>query len=269
MSALVLTLRAAPAQRVDLSPLTPERLRGAGEDPSAVALVSGNRRVAVGELFAVTPGDCGEIVIRNGSPRLDFIGRDMREGSITVEGDAGAWLGQGMRGGRLRVTGSAGPGVGAAMGGGVIEVEGDAGDFLGGALPGETRGMSGGTVLVAGQAGERAADRMRRGTIVVLGGAGAHAGSRMIAGTLAVLGEAAAERPGYLMKRGSLLLRTLPPRLPTFADAGVHELGFLRLLAGALEGRYRRAVTEQGLRVRRLIGDAAVGGKGEILVWQG
>jgi formylmethanofuran dehydrogenase subunit C len=154
---------------------------------------------------------------------------------------------------------------------GFVAIGGSAGDFLGGALPGEMRGMSGGVVTVAGSTGERAGDRMRRGTILVGGNAGAYAGSRMIAGTLVVLGEQAGAYPGFIMRRGTLLLRAAPQRLlPTFADAGTHELGFLRLLRRSLAGTGTGAATldQLGLRVRRFIGDAAVAGKGEILVWQ-
>ncbi len=271
MSALILTLRARPPQRVDLSPLTPGRLRDAG-DVARIELVSGNRRLRVGDLFDVRPGDCDEIRIEGGCDRLDFIGRDLDGGAIVVDGDAGACLGQGMCGGRLRVTGSVGPWAAAAMGDGVIDIGGDAGDFLGAALPGAMRGMGGGLVTVAGRAGARAGDRMRRGTIVVGGGVGPYAGSRMIAGTLITLGAAAGAYPGFLMRRGSLLLRRPAERLlPTFADCGTHDLGFLRLLAAALRhsGPCGALLDGLGTRVRRFVGDGAVGGRGEILVWEG
>jgi formylmethanofuran dehydrogenase subunit C len=155
------------------------------------------------------------------------------------------------------------------MQGGAIAIAGDAGERLGGALPGQMRGMSGGLVTVGGNAGDRAGDRMRRGTIVVRGGAGAGIASRMIAGTVVVLG-AAGPWSGLDMKRGTVLLRALPQRmLPTFADAGEHDLGFLRLLvrAAGLEAPLARELAALGTRVRRHVGDAAAGGTGEILVW--
>ncbi len=270
MSALVLTLKSPPRQRVDLSPLTPSCL--AAHEVAAIAgieLSSGNRRVPVGDLFEVAPGDPRQLVIRSASTRLDFIGRNLCEGSITVEGDVGAYLGLGMRGGHIEVTGGAGPWAGAAMCGGAIEIHGDAGDFLGGALPGDMRGMAGGLVAVRGRAGERAGDRMRRGTIVIGGNVGAYPGSRMIAGTLIVLGSGIGAYPGFGMRRGTVLFRHRPPHLlPTFADCGTHELGFLRLLKRSLGGIAfaAPALGELRERVRRLVGDAAADGKGEILV---
>jgi formylmethanofuran dehydrogenase subunit C len=272
VSALVFALKTPPRQRVDLSPLTPERLRDmAPGDIARIELASGNRRIAVGELFAVAAGNPGEIIIRGSTSRLDFIGRDMGDGAITVEGDAGAYLGHGLRGGRLRVTGGVGPWAAAEMQGGSIVIEGDAGDFLGAALPGAMRGMSGGLVAVRGRAGERAGDRMRRGIIVIHGAAGAYAGSRMIAGTLAIMGRGSGAYPGLGMKRGTLLFRELPQSvLPSFVDCGLHELGFLSVLHRTLRGLDSGAVANVALatRVRRYVGDVATDGKGEILVWQ-
>lgn len=272
MSGLVLTLRAPPRQRVDLSPLTPDRL----QDIDAAALASlplacGNRPVAAGELFAVTSGDPDDLRLVGDCGRFDRIGADMTRGAITVEGDAGAYLGHAMRGGRIHVRGSAGIGAAQEMRGGEIEIDGSAGDFLGGARPGEMKGMSGGLVVVRGDAGDRAGDRMRRGTIIVEGSLGAYAASRMIAGTVIGLGPATGAYPGFAMKRGSLILLSRPDReLPTFADCGRHDLAFLRLLLRALKGRSRRLddLAARPPLVQRLAGDHAAGGKGEILLWE-
>lgn len=270
MSALVLTARALPRQRLDLSPLTPERLRGL--DTAAIGrleLPSGNARIPVAELFSIAGGSPEEIVIRGATAGCDFIGRDMRAGSVTVEGDAGVCCGQDMRGGALRVTGNVGPWAGSAMTGGRLEIGGDAGESLGGPVPGGMRGIGGGIVLVRGRAGDRAADRMRRGIVVVEGDAGDYAGSRMIAGTLLVLGSIG-DYPGFAMKRGTLMLREMPRRfLPSFTDCGAHELGFVRLLAGILgDDGAAAGIRSLGVRLRRHLGDSAVDGKGEVLVWQ-
>ena len=268
MSGLEFRLKSPPPQRVDLSPLTPDRLRDrSAAEIARIELTSGNRRLAAGELFEITPGDPGEIGIRESCDRLDFIGRDMTAGTIAVDGDVGAYAGQFMRGGRLRVSGRAGPWAAAGLMGGAVEL-GAAGDDLVGALPGDMRGMGGGVVLVHGNVGDRAGDRMRRGVIVVSGDAGAFAGSRIIAGTL-VVGGAVGACPGYGMKRGTLLLRT-PPRdaLPTFADCGSHDLGFVPVLVRWLRAQGAPAAMLAGLsgRARRLVGDLAIDGQGEILL---
>ena len=270
MSGLALTLRDPPRHRLDLSPLVPDRL--AGLDATAIAaieLAGGNRRLRVGDLFTIATGDPADLSIRNACDKLDFIGRDMAGGTITVEGDAGAYVGFGLRGGGIHVRGSVGPWVGAEMHRGVIEVDGSAGDFAAGAIPGETKGVHGGLVIIHGDAGHRAGDRMRRGILVIEGSVGSHAGSRMIAGTVAALGEAVGPYPGFGMRRGSLILSSAPERLsPTFADCGEHDLGFLKLLPQVVGDRSTRLAELWAMppRVHRFAGDLAAGGMGEILI---
>lgn len=271
MSGLVLTLKQRPRQRIDLSALIPERLQGLDARAiGALALGSGAQPVSVADLFTIAPGDPADLHIAESCDKLDGIGSNMTSGAITVTGNAGAYLGLAMQSGRIVVRGDAGAYAAAGMRGGQVEIGGNAGDHLGGALAGDMKGMSGGLVVVRGNAGDRAGDRMRRGVIVVEGGVGACAGSRMIAGTLVVLGSALGPYPGFGMKRGTLILLARPPReLPSFADCGRHDLGFLRLLLRDLRGHSRSldALAERPAQVQRFAGDLAVGGQGEILLW--
>ena len=272
MSALVLTLRVPPRQRVDLSSLTPDKLQGV--DAAAIAtlpLQCGNRSVALAELFTVTSGDPDDLRLVGDCGMFDKVGAEMTRGTITVEGAAGAYLGHAMRAGRIHVRGSVGIGAAMEMRGGEIAIDGRAGDYLGGARPGEMKGMSGGLVVVRGDAGDRVGDRMRRGTIIVEGKLGGYAASRMIAGTILALGPTIGPYPGFAMKRGSLILLSRPDRvLPSFADCGRHDLAFLRLLLRALKGRSPRLddLARRPPLVQRLAGDQSAGGKGEILLWQ-
>jgi formylmethanofuran dehydrogenase subunit C len=269
VSALCLTLREPPARRVDLSPLTPDRL--AGKTPAQVAalpLRSGNRTVRVDDLFSVSGTSITEIEIRNACDRLDRIGEGMTHGRILVQGAAGAYLGARMAGGMIEVRGDAGAYAATGMSGGLIRVAGAAGDFLGAAIPGDQRGMRGGTVLVGGDAGDRAGDRMRRGLVLIEGRAGDYCASRMLAGTIAVWGPVG-RFPGMAMKRGTLLLRDAPALLPTFSDSGRQPLGFLSLLVRswrALPGRFA-TIADSEAQVQRYMGDLANDGRGEILVW--
>ncbi len=264
MSALCFQLREPPPQRLDCSPLTPERLRGLGlADITRLPLQTTRAAVAVGDLFTVTAGDPANIVIAGGSPRLDDIGAGMTMGSITVEGSVGIRAGAGMRGGRLSVTGEAGPYAASGMLGGAIEIGGNAGDFLG--APGIGAGMAGGMVVVRGSAGARAGDRLRRGVIVIEGDSGDYPASRMVAGTLVICGRAGAA-PGYLMRRGTLFAESAVP-LPTFLATGASDHVFRALLARALAPASRRAaslVARSGLA--RFGGDVAGLGKGELLI---
>ncbi len=267
MSPLVLTLRQAPEQRLDLSPLVPHLLAGKkAAEIEKLELQTTRTPVTVGDAFRLRMGDAAHIRIEGAHDRLDRIGHAMTDGEILIEGDVGAQAGRLMRGGSLVVRGSAGPWAGSAMVGGRLEIARDAGDHLGGPFAGETVGMRGGAIVVRGSAGARAADRMRRGTIVVEGPCGAYAGSRMIAGTLVLL-RRAGPLPGYLMKRGTIVLGADTEELsPTFIDCGVHALVAMRLLSDFVGTYSRRAAA--GLRgpLRRYAGDMAVLGKGEVFV---
>ena len=126
--------------------------------------------------------------------------------------------------------------------------------------------MAGGLLLVRGDVGPRAADRLRRGVVLIEGRAGAYAGSRMIAGTLAIGGEAG-DLPGYLMARGTILLGRGATRLsPSFGDCGEHDLVAARLIADYVAGESTKLARLFRRRLRRLAGDLAALGKGEILL---
>jgi formylmethanofuran dehydrogenase subunit C len=223
-------------------------------------------RVSVGDVFHIRKGDAAAILIEGGSARFDRVGMSMADGTLQVEGEVGVQAGRAMSGGRLTIRGHAGPFAASGMKGGMLEIEGDSGERLGGPLSGETVGMSGGVVHVRGDAGCRAGDRLRRGAILIEGRAGAYAGSRMIAGTLVIGGEAG-DLPGYLMNRGTILLgRGATILSPTFADCGEHDLVAARLLANYVARSSARLARLVRKPPRRLAGDLAALGKGEILL---
>jgi formylmethanofuran dehydrogenase subunit C len=270
MSDLVLRLRAEPRFRLDLSPLTPERLAGqSAEAVSRLPLTYGRRSVPVGEWFDVRGAGGPRLVIEGDGSRLDRIGAAMRDGLIRIEGNAGAYLGIGMRGGQIEVSGDTDAYAASGLAGGLVRIRGDAGDFLGAALPGEHRGMRGGVVIVGGRLGDRAADHMRRGLILAEGSCGDYCGARMQGGTIAMLGACGAH-PGFAMRRGTLLFAGAAPAPgPTFNEAGELPLGFLVLLARSwreLPSRFA-SLSRPSIRVRRWVGDLAFGGQGELIHW--
>lgn len=267
MKPTVLMLRERPPERLDLSPLVPHRLAGRSAAAiESIELQTTRHKIRVGDAFHLRLGDVERIRIEGECDRLDRIGEAMSGGEIMVEGHAGIALGRRMTGGRLTVRGHVGPLAASGMSGGRIEIAGNAGDRLGGPLAGETAGMRGGVVVVRGNVGEQVADRMRRGVIIVEGRAGPHAGSRMIAGTLIVRRRSGA-LPGYLMARGTIILGEGAEELaPTFADCGIHDLLALRLLATFVAGQSRKGASCLRKRLRRLAGDMAVLGRGELFV---
>jgi formylmethanofuran dehydrogenase subunit C len=263
---LVLTLRGRPEQRLDLSPLVPHLLAGkTAAEIEAIALQTTRVRVTVGDVFRIRMGDAQRIRIEDACDRLDQIGAGMNGGEIEAVGDVGIQAGRLMTGGGLTIRGNAGHWAASGMKHGLIEITGSTGDRLGGPLAGEVSGMRGGVVIVRRNAGARAGDRLRRGTIILEGSAGDHAGSRMIAGTLIIRGAAGA-LPGYLMNRGTIVLGEGASLWPTFADCGVHKLVAMRLMADFIKPYSKGAAALLGRPLRRLAGDMAVSGHGELFL---
>lgn len=269
MSALTLTLKSTPAQRVDMSAVTPANLSGKkAAEIGKIKLQSGNRTLTVAELFTVKAGSANDIVIRKSSDKLDNIGTALTSGSITVYGRAGHRVGAGMTGGALTVHGDTLDWAGTGMLGGTLTIRGSTGRCLGAAWPGDVFGMRNGTIIVTGNAGERVGDKMRRGAIVIEGNAGDYCGARMVSGTILVCGKVG-DFTGFSMRRGSILL-TREPRLPaTFNNCGNFEFGFLPLLLRSLAKTSRRvaALAKRGSRkAQRFAGDLAGAGRGEVLI---
>lgn len=269
MSALTFTLKNPPAQRIDCSPLTADKLTDKSvAEIAELTLVIGNQKKRVDELFEISGSDVADICFEHATAKLDHIGHGMSTGKITVNGDAGAYLGQFMTAGEITVNGNTGLYTACEMKGGQLKVNGNAGDFVGGARIGYKNGMTGGTVIITGNTGARTGDHMRRGMILIEGNAGDYCGSRMVSGTIAVLGQVG-KHLGYAMKRGTLLL-TQPPQdgiSANFNDCGSHTLAFLPLMFASfkkLDSQF--ANVETFSRVQRYAGDISGIGMGEILV---
>lgn len=269
MSALTFTLKNPPAQRIDCSPLTADKLADKSVDAiAALTLVMGNQKVRLDEVFDISGSDLAEICFENATEKLDHIGHGMSTGVITINGNAGAYLGQFMTDGEIFVNGNTGIYTACEMKGGQIKVNGNAGDFVGAARIGYKNGMTGGTVIITGNSGERTGDHMRRGMILIEGDAGDYCGSRMVSGTIAVLGQVG-QHLGYAMKRGTLLLTQAPQHgiAANFNDCGSHTLAFLPLMFAAfkkLDSQF--AKVDSFSRVQRYAGDLSGIGMGEILV---
>jgi len=268
MKALTLTLKNSPEQRIDMSPLACHLLKTlAVADIAALTLQSGKRKLRVDELFTIEGLDNQQIIIKNSHEKLDFIGKELDGGSISVEGDAGAYLAMCMKSGEIKISGNAGLYAACEMKKGYLEVSGNVGDFLGAALPGNKMGMKGGTIVVKGNVGQRAGDHMRRGNILIEGNAGDYCGSRMTAGTIAVMGQTG-RYLGYAMRRGTLLLWNQPQLTASFNDCGAHTLAFLPILFASfrtLNSRFSE-VSQSFNRVQRYAGDMSEMGRGEVLV---
>ena len=142
MSPLTFSLKSAPSQRLDLSKLTPDRLKDMKPaEIQRIAVGATREPLLVGDIFALKGRDAAEIRFEGGSDRLDFLGHGMEKGVIRVDGDVGFKAGRRMRGGEIEVRGNAGPWLGSQMSGGRITISANAGDSVGGPVSGELAGI--------------------------------------------------------------------------------------------------------------------------------
>jgi len=267
MSALTLTLKKIPQQRIDCSPLTPDALAGKSiAEIGAIELQSGKLKLRTDAVFDISGDDANDLVFMNSRDKLDYIGSAMQSGRIIIHGDAGWYLGFQMKKGNIVLHGHAGNFAASGMAGGTLHIHGSVGDYLASAIPGDRKGMKGGLVIVTGNAGDRVGDQMRRGIVLIEGNAGAYCASRMLAGTIGVMGSVG-DYVGYGMRRGTLLLFSQPRLHATLQDCGSHTLPFLKLMFKSFSGLPSKFASIHLNRVQRYAGDLANDGKGEILVF--
>jgi len=267
---LTLTLRAAPEAPVLAEALCPDLLAGLTKpEIERLELWHGNRRAALGELFAVSGDGAQDVRVVGDLGRVAGLGAGMAGGRLTLAGGAGPHAGAGMRGGELVVEGDAGDWAGAEMRGGRLVVRGSAGRRLGGAYAGSRAGMRGGEILVHGDAGGEAGAGLRRGLIAVAGRVGEAAGLSAPAGTIVALG-ALGPHPGAGMRRASIVAMAAAPLLPTYARACTYRPPFVRLCLRRLRALGLPVTDDQiAGRYTRWSGDGLELGRGEILTLEG
>jgi formylmethanofuran dehydrogenase subunit C len=264
---LTLTLREAPVAPVLAQAVGPDRLAGlSAAEIERLEVWHGNRRAALGELFAVSGAGDDDLRVEGDLAHVAGIGTGMTGGRLTLVGRAGPHVGAGMRDGEIVVEGDAGDWAGAEMRGGRLVVRGSAGRRLGGAYAGSRAGMTGGEIVVHGDAGEEAGAGLRRGLIAVAGGAGPAAGLSALAGTIVAFGALGAH-PGAGMRRASIVAMTAGTLLPTYAPACTYRPPFLRLCLRRLRA-LGLPVTDEQIegRYTRWSGDALELTRGEILI---
>jgi formylmethanofuran dehydrogenase subunit C len=264
-----LTLKESPTVPLEAEILSPDTIASLRrEEIVALPIFLGKRQRRLDDFFAVEGDGSDELEIRGDVGRVKWLGRGMTRGKITILGNAGMHLGAYMKGGAIEVRGSASDWVGAEMTGGLIHIHGDAGGQIGAAYRGSLSGMNGGAILVEGSAGIEIGMRMRRGIIAVKGPVRDFAGLQMKGGTLFLLGGAEI-RTGAWMIRGTIVSLKPIALLPTFSIACTYTPVFLHLYAHRLrELGFSLPDSASAGSYQRYTGDAAVPGKGELLVWQ-
>jgi formylmethanofuran dehydrogenase subunit C len=269
MTRTILTLKERPHVPLEAEVLVPDVIAGLGHNEvRALPVVLGKRLYRLDDFFEVEGAGSEELEIRGDAGRVKWIGRGMTRGRIAIQGNAGMHLGAYMKGGTIDVTGNASDWAGAEMRGGTIHIHGDAGGQIGAAYRGSLAGMNGGMILIDGSAGIEVGMRMKRGLIAVRGRVRDFAGLQMKGGTIVLMGGAEL-RTGAWMIRGTIISLVPVRPMPTFSHACTYNPVFARLYAKHLQSLGFSIPYEAGEgSYRRYTGDAAVPGKGEILVWE-
>ena len=150
MTALTFTLKSNPAFKLDCGRLTPNYLAGLSQTQiENLNLLNTKSSPKVSDYFEVSGNNSENIVFKNPSQQLDFIGHKMSHGSIICQGDVGDRVGDQMRRG-------------------LILIDGDVGDYCGSR-------MVAGTIGIYGKVGKYAGFGMKRGTILLKNNADFHA----------------------------------------------------------------------------------------------
>ena len=161
MTAVTFTLKLIPAFKLDCSYLTPNGLAGLSiAQINNLSLKNSKNSPKVADFFVVSGVVSENIIFKNSTSQLDYIGHKMSHGQITIEGDCGDFVGRQMQGGSIICSGNAGDRVGDQMRRGLILIDGNAGDYLGSR-------MVAGTIGVYGRVGQYAGFGMKRGTILL------------------------------------------------------------------------------------------------------
>jgi formylmethanofuran dehydrogenase subunit C len=264
-----LTLKEQPSVPLEAEVLCPDTIAALPNDAiRALPVYLGKTECRVDDFFTVEGEASDELEIRGDVKKVKWIGRAMTRGRITIDGSVGMHLGAYMKGGSIDVSGDASDWVGGEMSGGLIRIRGNSGGQAGAAYRGSRTGMTGGTILIGGTAGLEVGMRMKRGTIVIGGLTRDFAGLEMKGGTIFLLGGAEL-RTGAWMMRGTIVSLKPLPLLPSFLYAASYNPTFLRLYAKHLDTLgFTIPYEERQGAYQRHLGDTAVPGRGEILVWQ-
>ena len=135
MPALIFTLKQNLNSRLDCGRLTPNGLAGLSlVQIENLLLFNCKNSPKVSDYFEVSGNNGENIIFKNPTKQLDFIGHKMSHGSIICQGDVGDRVGDQMRRGLILIDGNAGDYCGSRMIAGTIGVYCNVGTYTGFAI---------------------------------------------------------------------------------------------------------------------------------------
>ena len=267
MSYLNIKLKKKLKFRLDLSQLIPGKIgKKTKTEIKALKISYGNEKRNISDFFSISGTLKNGIIFKGDLSKCDYIGNQMKNGEIIINGNTGNYLGNKMYDGRIIVNGSTSDYTGCSLHGGEIIIKKNTGDYLGSSQQGNKIGMSGGLLLVHGNAGTRAGFKMRAGVIYIKGNTKNFLGNQMIAGTIIINGKVGSNT-GLLMKRGTIIIKNQKFLAPHFNYNGTNEYIFLKIMEFYLEKISKEFKNIfPSIYTKKYLGDVNCKGMGEILV---
>ena len=267
MSYIFIKLKKKLRFRLNLSFLTPDKIINKKiSSIKSMKIFYGREKKKISDFFYISGKLNKGIIFKGDLSKCDYIGDQMKNGEIIINGSSGDYLGNKMSGGKIIVNGSTANYTACSLKNGEILINKNAGDFLGSSVQGEKIGMSGGIVVVKGSVGNKVGFKMRAGIIYVKNNAKDFVGCQMIAGTIIIDGKVGLNI-GLLMKRGTIILKNHKLLIPNFNYNGTNNYIFLKIIQF-----YLVKISKEfenifpNIYLKKYLGDINCKGVGEILI---
>lgn len=228
----------------------------------------GNREVNLADFFSVSNNKATSLEVEGDIHQIKYLGANMADGEMFIEGDVGQHLGSAMSGGFIKVNGSTGDWIAPEMSGGRIHITGNSGHCVACAYRGASKGVSGGEIIIEGNVKNELGHGMANAMIVVGGKCGDFTGVNMNSGTILTFGEMGI-RTGAGMKRGTIICKDNIEILPTFSYDCLYSPVYLKLLLKYLKDNTQIKIDKEFTEgsFHRWSGDAIEMNRGELLVF--
>jgi len=233
-----------------------------------VKVFHGNREVNMAEFFSISDNKSKLLEVEGDMHKIKYLGANMADGEMQIEGDVGPHLGSAMSGGFIKVNGSTGDWIAPEMSGGKLHITGNSGHCIASAYRGASKGVTGGEIIIEGNVKNELGHAMAGATMIVGGKCGDFTGVNMVSGTILAFGEMG-QRTGAGMKRGSIICMDDVKVLPTFSYDCKYSPVYLKLLFKYLKENTTIEIEDKyadGL-FHRWSGDAIEMNRGELLVY--
>ena len=115
-----------------------------------VKVFHGNREVNMADFFTVSHNKTDLLEVEGDMHSIKYLGANMADGEMLIEGDVGQHLGSAMSGGFIKVNGNTGDWVAPEMSGGRLHITGNSGHCIASAYRGASKGVTGGEIIIEG-----------------------------------------------------------------------------------------------------------------------